>query len=768
MQCTPRCIAVALSVALFAALLPQGAAAASAPDGDWIEASYSVDIISPVEFRLNATLSVRQLKIASVVLTADDMRENYAQSQNKEFTRAAFHSVINSTLGSSLEKTFPFSETDLRMSVNLSSLENGGTDGDPHLPAVEFTANATMIFNESAFGLLGTSDIEKLTAGLINSGVKISRSYAIMAPRGWNVSHAFAAGNGFEISGSNANGVISNWNGAAYKTGRAEFLLQSSATMGGPSREELNLRLLFDASDFERVVSSASFDIESVDFSGYGCLPEYMQSPRYLGADALRLIAANGVLSWSEVYNNSLRRAANDARNFSMSLFGPAEGGPSFAWDFSTTPLQPGGNGDVMDCSPAISATAGLGQGNLSIGGASPKLTLGLIEAGASAGFPIERGAIEVPYCAELRLPQGIALFAEGAENAAGEDFEWSHGNGIIEGRLLRLTQTPAMEERSVAVKLCFNTMDLEFFSLFSDSPRGSSKLAVYAGITLLNISVPEDIAKCLPPGFSAGMLNSRVLRQLYSEGFLNASVAAGYYEREISGVSKALSASLGLGINLSTSEKQIRDAYGTDADGTAVDLESPLVLIGSTSMSYGFGMGKDDLGSTEGRSLFKLPAFNLTLPSLGGKTEYRIILPRGIEAYVSCGEGDVESGMTEKKETLLYTQVADADDPLFMAVQPGITAAFVLFAYYPVLIVVFALIVALVAIAKIKKAVAAKRGGREDGNDNGGDAADSGDGRMSGAGLDFIPPPPQDNRNGETAGGNGYYDRESGYYRKY
>ena len=638
MQLNRLPVTVVLISLLFSSLLAN-ITNAEDPIENRVNATIDIEFLTGTEFKVNIDMDVSKLTLAAsgTAYTKSEIR-TISEDTNQNMKMGAIMYALKGLLTGQIKQTFE--NADVTVINELPSYENDMFHD-------EYKVNLTPTF----FNMNETANIPNFINGALDIGAFVNYTFDLKAETGWNNTYTIILPEpmGYQRTTGSVNGNRIRWdvkNGDGEHSGLpAEISIKlDDPTTSGLETENIELDFGLNCSGKKQTVLTTNVLVKSVDIEDYDILPEFVTNLKVVPSDGMRLFIENGLLSWEELYNKTIKtvkeitlsKIENSTFNQTLDV--------SFGWDPTTTVnCSAPYNITNMDNNPPVKAIFTDEDVNFQMCGVTSRALLGLVGAGAQTNISAEDvnfgdklDEIEHPYHISLYLPNNFYLDGKNI-------YVWNQ-SAPISGEF-ESDDAPSYSDEKIdtLVEIEVSSTDLNILSFFTGGTKLTLNLFLQEkqnrSITSLgnNLNLPEKV--------SLEYLNSDAFRLCIEENvFDKSSVDAFLNDEKQLFEGRAMTIFSGLDIKGSVNRDEFDDSLKWDGDITNMDGISPVEIVSYAHCPY----------SIPFEFSFILPKFEISNQNFNftgiqnQNVTYKIIFPHGttIEADDSLNKATI--GKTE------------------------------------------------------------------------------------------------------------------------
>jgi hypothetical protein len=207
-----------------------------------------------------------------------------------------------------------------------------------------FYENINVELTSSFFNLNESVDSNNLINGILDMGAIVNYSFNLLTKPGWDNRYTFILPNTIEYTrttGSVRENRI-HWDVKNGDGQHPDVLAEISIKLPYPTtpkleRSDIKLEFILDHTDKDNSILITNILTRDIDISDYDFLPDFIDELNVVPSDGLRLFIANGLTSWNEFYNKTIKIIEEkilftiEKSSFNQTL------DSLFSWDDNTT-----------------------------------------------------------------------------------------------------------------------------------------------------------------------------------------------------------------------------------------------------------------------------------------------------------------------------------------------------------------------------------------------------------------------------------------------
>jgi hypothetical protein len=700
----------------------------------------SVDATITCNFATGAHLTVRAHMIVNSINVFDTTYNRQAienMATTNQYIMGAIMLRLHELVKTQIESAFTNAEVDTINTIPLYEKPYFIDDFQVNLTASFFHYNGSMNFTN-------------FISGVLDMGAIATYHLNLQAQQGWNTTYIYTLPPTMTLAYANSpdtnpdtnkvTWIVQNWDGKNAGKDATLSIQSKNPTTPTSESEGITVKFNLDARRIDEISFTNSIILKKMNINTYKILPAFITKLDILPADGIRLFIDNGLLSWEDLLEKTIRPIEqqitpiieNSSFQHTLNL--------SFAWDTETTiNCSTPYNLTHMDDSPSIRADFKDPDVDLQICQIPARAFFGLMNAGATAsisppdisfGLGLER--IKYPYEITLLLPTNISLDEQDTI------YLWNKTKPITGTFRSNRQSTPTYTDENIdsRIEIELSKMDLNVPSIFT----GKTELTVSAKMKEDDrlFVIRRDGEFSFSPKINITYLNSDALRLCIEENVFSQDQVTSFLSQKTERFQQRLSKIFyGLNVKGIVDRKIFSDSLVWDGDISAMDNIIPVVVSNYANNVYtvGFNVSLWPIDLT-------IAPQRLSLQGIENQTvTYRIIFPRGITINASDSAG----------KTIIMGKTNDGRDYVELSFDAGVTTqstvltcilnvspVYVLGLFLPCILVLILLVVLVVIIYLIRK----KRGGLRRGKGKLFEPEDNEPSDYSGQDY-YVPPPP-------------------------
>ena len=598
---------------LFISTLP----AEDTPDS-LVDATFAITFVTGTELVVDVTMTAYKLT-TDHTYTADEI----ASASDEE--RGALRLSIYLLLKNQITAVFGDAET---LNFEMPTYSNG-----------VFNEELKVKLTPTFFGLNASVNTESLVNGVLDMGAVITYNFNLVTEPGWNNTFTYLLPDSINFKSANTDEVsldtkeitwTLNWNAAETEKTAVLSTHLNSPTTAASEAEDLFLTFDLDSSNVNNVSLTTIFSLRNMDIREYAILPDFITELDFVPSDGIRLFIDNGILSWDELYQNTIKPVEQatistiEHSSFNQTLE------MLFNWDSETsTNCTTPYNTTHMDEVPAIKAKLTSEHSvELLLCNISSRAFFGLVNAGATANiseddvnFGDRLDEIGRSYEVLLHLPTDIYLEGDNI-------YRWNESislSGIFSSDLQPLPKY-SEENINTYIEIDMNKLDLNIPSFFTGKAEFTANAHSKEDTHLFVTRFPREFG--LSDKIDMQYLNSDAFRVCVDESVFSTEEVDAYLSDNKDAFEMRMSNVLnGLKIKGIVDKEVFSDSLSWDKDISHMDAVTPVVASAYANnlypVSFSFSLWPPEM---------HISNQNFTFESIKNQSvTYRIEFPKGV-----------------------------------------------------------------------------------------------------------------------------------------
>ena len=608
----------------------------SAEDPDsLVDATFNISFISGTDVLVDVEMNAYKLTTDHVYTAAE-----IASASDEE--RGALKHAIYLLLKNQLNTVFRGADI---QNFELPKYSNG-----------VFHEELNVKLNSAFFGINNSIDVDQIVNGALDIGAVITYAFDLVTEPGWNNTFTCVLPESISLRSVNTNQTSQDLKEATWAVSWCKEESVTSAVLSTQfttpttesETEDIFLSFDVDTSNVDNVSLTTIFSVNTIDIQAYDLLPDFISELEYIPSDGVRLFVDNGLLSWDELYQNTMEpleqltisTLERSSLNQTLAM--------SFNWDPETsTNCTSPYNITEMDATPEIKAElTSQSPINLLFCDISSRAFFGLVNAGAIANISKEDinfgdslDEIGRPYEVFLNFPSDVYLEEKNR-------YRWNESVQISGVFSSAVQPMPQYSEEKIEnyIEIDTRKLDLNIPSFFTGQSEFTSSVYLKEDIHIFVTSFPEEFS--LSDKIMLPFLNSDAFRVCVDESVFSQDE-----------VDRYLSAK--------------KDVFESRLSGILHDLEIKGIIdreVFSDSLSWNKDISQMDdvkpiIASTYANNLYPVRfSFSVLPPSIeianqsftftsriNQSTTYRLLFPKGISVTAT----DMSNKSLTKGETV-------------------------------------------------------------------------------------------------------------------
>jgi len=676
---------------------------ASPASDSHVDATLTCSFLSGAQLTVQAQMTVNSIEVFDTWYTRQNIEE---MASTNQYIMGAIMLRLHDTVKRQIETAFTGATVDSMTSIP--------TYEKPFFSDA-FRVNLTPAF----FKYNRSLNLTDFINGVLDMGATVTYAFDLRADAGWNTTFVYVLPSTMSLVYANTaitdpdtntvRWIVRNWDGTDLGMQAAVSMQSKAPTTTLSEKEDISLEYILDATTSTNIKFIDSVIIKKVDIRRYNVFPAFVTGLQSIPADGLRLFIANGLLSWDDLFEQTIQPIEqqtthileNSSFHQNLSLI--------FSWDaVSTLNCSTPYNITHMDDDPAIQASYQDSDISLNICQMPARAFFGLINAGANAsissgdinfGGGLER--IMYPYTIMLRLPTNITL--EGKTS-----YVWNRTSAITGTFASEIQPNPSYtgEHIETIISIEFVKMDLNIPSVFTGKTELTSSVKMKEDDNLYVIRRTDPLgfsSKVILPYLNADAFRLCTEEQVFSQDQMNEFLIqkTTQFQQRLSKVFQ------GLEVKGAIDRASLTNSLVWDGDIATMDDVVPVIVtnIANEVHMVGFNI------SIWPAELSVAPQ-RFVLEGIANQTvTYRLIFPRGITINASeeTGKPLIVGKTNDGRDyvELTFEQGTESQPSLLTCVLHT-SSVYVLSLFLPCILVFLLLVVLIVILYLIRK----KRGG--------------------------------------------------------
>ena len=605
-----------------------------------VEATFEINFKSATDLIIDISINPLKLKMAGETFTYEEIKNANEQDLG------SFRLLIFQMLESQLESTFS--------NANILNFTRPVFDG------IFFNEQLNVELTSSFYGLNGTIYGYDFINGILDMSGLVNYSIPFSAEPGWNNTYFIDLGKNLDYQ--RTNGVIfgeklrwiqNNWNGETSIKKADIQMKKKSPTSKDLDYEEIFISYHLDARNTQRTRLNCNLVIDKLNISTYGILPDFISNLNVLPSDGIRLFANNGILTWDEIYNNTIRdiqqkiKSTIESSNFEQSL------DFNFAWDPSTTTNTTDAfEVSNMNCVPPVKANIKDNNIDLKICGIPERAVFGLINTNAALnitqndinfGSDLEKVGLE--YNVTFFLPYKIFLDGKNI-------FTWDENRTDFGEFKSDISKSYNEENKETLITIEVTNTDLNLLGFFTGNTELTFELNC-KGVRNYNVTkIPNEFS--LPNKIKLDFLNSDAIRLCIEENVFSQESVENFLTNEKEQFESILNLILpSFKISGSIEEEKFQESLVWNGNISEMDSVDSIVVSSIAKNTYPVRFHLSFLPPK-----FEIPyqTYNFTgIPN--HDVTYKIIFPKGIIINIKDPSNSAEIKKTKDNRNYLLVK---------------------------------------------------------------------------------------------------------------
>jgi hypothetical protein len=671
-----------------------------------------------VDSQVNATITC-QFESGSQLTVHAQMLVNKITVFDHMYDRQAIEALSSTDpyiMGAIMLRLHESLRTQVNSAFNSSQIDTMNTKPVYALPYFtdDFRVNLTPLF----FSYMKPINLSNFLNGVLDMGAVVTYHCNLTAEPGWNISYIYRFPAGLTLDFANTPIVsadndqvewdVKNSEGGALPLAAVLSMRAENPTTPLKETEDISIEFMLDAQMPQSVSLTETMNARDINVRTYVTFPSFVTGLHVLPADGVRLCIDNGLLTWNDVWSNTIQPIEqhitpvleNSSFNQTLQF--------SFSWNTSSTiNCSMPYNLTHMDSSPAVQATFKDPYVQLRLCGMSARAFFGLINAGASAtiassdmNFGQNLEVLSWPTSFLILLPSNITLDGKNS-------YGWNQTVPLSGAFSSNVQPSPpyTSEQVSTVMVIDIAKMDLNLGSIFSGKTELTASAKLREDDLLSVIRWPSEFLRS--PKINLTYLNADAFRlcteeQVFSGSSLDLflSEKKDVFQQRASGIIQ------GLALKGLTDRKVFTDTLRWDGDISAMDALVPVDVSSYASQVYTVGFSMSLWPAT-----LTIAPQHFNVQGIGNNQTitYRFIFPKGISVNASDSAGTaVNLGKTQDGRDYVDLVFTGGNQTSTLTCVLNASPVYVLGIFLPCLLVFVLLVILVVVIYLIRK----KRGG--------------------------------------------------------
>jgi len=659
-----------------------------------VDGEFSITILSGTYFDIDVEMDVFEVSVFDTMYTSAEI-STIAQSDLE--TMGAIKLRLRELVKKQIESVFP--------EVAVTSVYT-----KPKYENSVFVDKYSVNLSASYFGLDEKINASDFINGLLDMDAVIAYSFDFVAEVGWNNTYAVIlpeylnrpSTNGF-VNGKKITWEVHNWNGGSPTIAADLSLQMASPTTSHFDNESIFLLFELDTKNVSSTSFKTSVIAERIDIRKYNIVPDFISNIDFVVADGIRLLVKNGLLSWEDVYNTTIKNiesvtvSAVETSSFNQTL------DTIFSWDLaSTVNCTDPYSLSKMDSDPPVTAEFLDEDVDLLICDMPSRALFGLANIGATVNismrdvnFGDELDEIGLPYTCVLYLPENILL-------AGDTVYSWDQNNRVS-GSFMSNSVTPYNEEEvAKQIIVDFDKLDLNVMSVLSRNTELSATVNLRENIDIHVIDLPNEFSindKILIDYIDADAIRLCIEEAVFDEEDVDVFLTNKKQLFEIN----YLDLLEGLEINGYLDRSVFEDSLVWDKDVFTMDGASPVIISSYAQSTHPVPFMLSFIPPS-----FAIENLSFTFHTAQNQSVvYQIIFPNGVSIdSIESIEKSIVEGKTSDGRSYFEVVFTGEEDELVEVVACHLSASplFVLGLLLPCILSFILVIILLVVIYIIRK----------------------------------------------------------------
>jgi len=708
-------------------------APAEAAPNDLVEAILTCNFDSGTHLTIRAQMIVNRINVFDTIYDRQAI-ENMATTN--PYIMGAIMLRLHESVKTQIQTAF--TDADVDTMNTMPSYEN-----------LYFIDDFQVTLTPAFFQYNGSLNLTDFIPGALDMGATATYTFYLQTEHGWNTTYVYTLPSFMVLAYANTADldpiinkvmwIVRNLQGN--DTGKqATLSLQSkNPTTKNSETEDISLEYVLDTRTVNDVSFIESILVKKLNIRRYNVLPEFITGLESIPADGLRLCINNGLLSWEDLFENTIQPVEQQTTSLIKNSSFDQNLSLSFSWDEeSTTNCSTPYNITHMDDTPAIRANFKDSKVNLTICQMPARVFFGLINAGATASisstdvnFGTGLEGIMYPYNILLHLPANISLNGNNL-------YTWNKTTSISGVFTSQVQPTPpyAAEHIETYIEIELLKMDLSLPSVLTGKTELIASTKMKEDDRLYVIIRTSELF--FSPKINITYLNADAFRLCTEENIFTNSQINSFLSQKTEVFQERLSEIFpGMSVKGAIDWKPFSSSLVWDKDISTMDNIDPVVVSNYANEVYTVGFNVS-LWPAE----LTITPQRFTLHGLEKQTvTYRIIFPRGItiNASESAGKPLITGKTNDGRDyvELSYDAESTTQSTVLTCVL-NVSPVYIIGLFLPCILVFILLVVLVIIIYLIRK----KRGGLRRGKRKLFEPEDNEPSEYGGEEY-YVPPPP-------------------------
>lgn len=588
---------------------------------DIIDCAFNFEMKTATDFYLNVQMRINRATAFGQIYNNAGVN-GLATSGDADDSEAL--GVIKNNLHNSLRNQL----IDVFGEKNIDPLGYKPTYQSPYFYE-EYNINLTSDY----FGINETINPYELINGVLDMGGWMNYNFIFKADHGWNNTYSMNLGENYKLQraiyGSVMNQII-EWevrNGNGENPEKEGVLIISRKNPTSDLEEEdITLDFILNSKEKDTVLIS-NINLKSISLSNYNFLPTFLTNISHVPSDGLRLFVKNGLLSWDEIYQKTVKSIHDEIKT---AIETPAVFNQTLnfklSWDENTTETsQSPYIVNKMDKNPPARMILTDESINIIINQLSSRALFGLVDAGAiatvkpnSINFGSEIENVGYEYNITLQMPENVLLNNK-------NEYTWNKYKNFSGEILSNNAQKYDENEINSIIEIEVESTDLNLLSIFTGQTELVFGLNLEEEKNYKVTQMPSEFN--LPDSIYIEYLCSDALRLCIEEDVFKQSEVDEFLAHDKTVFEEVLKQIIGF--NIKGNEGLIKFQESLEWDGNILEMDenSPVITRSYSHESFPI---KFQLSITPPE--FKIPPQKFTFKGLQNQQRtYRMIFPPGI-----------------------------------------------------------------------------------------------------------------------------------------
>jgi hypothetical protein len=562
-------------------------------------------------------------------------------------------------------------------------------------------------FTYAFFDLNDTINAHDLVNGVLDMGSHVRYDFVFKANNGWDNTYILNLGADYEFKLTNGKAKENTieWtllNSRGELPEKEGFLaIYHKNPTSSLETEEITLDFYLDAKS-KKTELYAYINLNSINLSSYNFLPAFISNLKIVPSDGLRLFVKNNLLSWDEIYQETVieieqdikKHVETDTFNQTLSLV--------FSWDDETTDncIPPYDVKNMAAYTP-VRAILMDDEIKLLLGGLSSYSLFGLVNTGAKAdlkessiNFGERLKNIGYIYNITLVMPEGIVINDK-------NNYSWNENKSFYGEMLSENAPDYKNEDIHSIIEIEVERIDLNILSLFTGEPK------IVLGYTIkkeknYNVTeLPKEFS--LPSIVDIRYLNSDALRLCIDENIFKESEIAEFLNSEKTFFENHIQRIIqGIKVNGNVGKDAFQETLQWDQDISKMSSENPI-----TTKTHAYSIHSSSFHISRTSSFFKIPDQIYNIEGLKNQSvTYRIIFPKGVDITGNDEYGKAVVKQTNDGRQYIEISLTPEESDLSFALGCSITPStlFLIRLFTPCIISIFVTLILIIVIILFRR----------------------------------------------------------------